>query len=40
MAFDAQARLWGIDAPYEPFNRADLGGGIKPIVSLKEERRN
>lgn len=36
MAFDAQARLWGIDAPFEAFRRADLGGGkekMKAVIS-------
>ncbi|KAI9269144.1 hypothetical protein BDA99DRAFT_570332 [Phascolomyces articulosus] len=30
MGFDAQGRLWGIDAPYQPFQRSDLGGEISP----------
>ncbi|KAI9321653.1 hypothetical protein BX666DRAFT_1850289 [Dichotomocladium elegans] len=36
MAFDAQARLWGIDAPYPAFERSDLGGRIAP-QGLAEE---
>lgn len=27
MGFDAQARLWAIDGPFDSFRRADLGGG-------------
>ncbi|KAI9490460.1 hypothetical protein BDB00DRAFT_931248 [Zychaea mexicana] len=30
MDFDAQGRLWGIDAPYQSFHRSDLGGEISP----------
>lgn len=30
MAFDAQARLWGLDTPYPSFQREDLGGALAP----------
>ncbi|KAI8377849.1 uncharacterized protein BYT42DRAFT_496844 [Radiomyces spectabilis] len=36
MAFDAQARLWGIDAPFESFQRADIGGDVSQ-TGLAEE---
>ncbi|KAG2225970.1 hypothetical protein INT45_002436, partial [Circinella minor] len=36
MGFDAQGRLWGIDAPYQSFQRSDLGGDISP-AGLAEE---
>lgn len=32
MGFDAQGRLWGIDAPYQSFQRNDLGGGKTLMV--------
>ncbi|KAG0176156.1 hypothetical protein DFQ28_007655 [Apophysomyces sp. BC1034] len=37
LAFDAQARLWGIDAPFETVQRADIHGGDVAQRGLAEE---